>query len=240
MAHNSNGNQLPKTEMQMDPPVEGTVRDAIYIQVIPCTPHIVLTCYLTYCWLQLLKKSRASMSTALAADLDSGTVDALLSEVDSKSKKAENTPKGDVAIGPFGILKFDICTKKNSNHQNDPSEKTSPTLGPNRLPYDEVIELDSLLSSVTDPLPGADEFLHWADLFGLGSDLIPGISSDELDHGELTVCIIPFIGVDVALCLNRHMINPYRHLREMKSSVVWGQWHPSWRLSIWYLLRAMF
>ncbi|KAF7596373.1 hypothetical protein BBP40_002117 [Aspergillus hancockii] len=125
------------------------------------------------------------MSTALAADLASGTVDALLSEVDTKSKEVENTSTGDVAVGPFGVLKFHLCTTVD-NRQNGPSGRTSPAPCLNRPPYDEVIELDPLLSSVTDPLLGADEFLHWADLFGLGSDLFPGIPSDGLDHGEFT------------------------------------------------------
>ncbi|OGM42080.1 C6 transcription factor [Aspergillus bombycis] len=132
------------------------------------------------------EKSRASMSTALAADLASGTVDALLTEVDTKSKEVEGSSTGDVAVGPFGVLKFDVCADMNNKPQNAQSEKTSPPPAINRLPYDEVLELDPLLSSVTDPLLGADEFLHWADLFGLGFDLTSGILSDDFNHGELT------------------------------------------------------
>ncbi|KAB8228186.1 transcription factor domain-containing protein [Aspergillus alliaceus] len=123
------------------------------------------------------------MSTALAADLASGTVDVLLTEVDNKSKKVEG---GDVAVGPFGVLKFNTSTSVKKDHPNVQSERTSPVPAPNEVPYDEVQELDPLLSSATDPFLGADEFLHWADFFGLGFDLIPGISSDGFDHGELT------------------------------------------------------
>ncbi|KAF5865414.1 hypothetical protein ETB97_004232 [Aspergillus alliaceus] len=129
------------------------------------------------------EKSRASMSTALAADLASGTVDALLTEVDNKSKKVEG---GDVAVGPFGVLKFNTSTSVKKDRPNVQSERTSPVSAPNEVPYDEVQQLDPLLSSATDPFLGADEFLHWADFFGLGFDLIPGISSDGFDHGELT------------------------------------------------------
>ncbi|KAE8391977.1 hypothetical protein BDV23DRAFT_171322 [Aspergillus alliaceus] len=129
------------------------------------------------------EKSRASMSTALAADLASGTVDALLTDVDNKSKKVEG---GDVAVGPFGVLKFNTSTSVKKDRPNVQSERTSPAPAPNEVPYDEVQELDPLLSSATDPFLGADEFLHWADFFGLGFDLIPGISSDGFDHGELT------------------------------------------------------
>ncbi|KAJ1708029.1 hypothetical protein AFCA_008876 [Aspergillus flavus] len=132
------------------------------------------------------EKSRASMSTALAADLASGTVDALLTEVDTKSKEVEGSSTGDVAVGPFGVLKFDLCPDTNNKRQNAQSEKTSPSPATNRLPYDEALEFDPLLSSVTDPLLGADEFLHWADLFGLGFDLTSGILSDDFNHGELT------------------------------------------------------
>ncbi|KAE8146812.1 fungal-specific transcription factor domain-containing protein [Aspergillus avenaceus] len=127
------------------------------------------------------EKSRASMSTALTADLASSTVDALLLEVDSKSKEVECSSAGDAAVGPFGVLKLDPSVSTD-HPQHVSSEKTSQEHDTGR-PADEGLEVDPLLSSVTDPLLGADEFLHWADLFGLGSDLMSGLASGDLDQG---------------------------------------------------------
>ncbi|KAJ5113291.1 transcriptional regulator family: Fungal Specific TF [Penicillium angulare] len=126
------------------------------------------------------EQSRLSMSTALKADLVSGSIDASLSEIDLRSRDSDNTTKDDVVIGPFGVLKF----TSSAEPQVEATEvvKSAETFEDNTIPSDAATSADSTAAvipdvlqdtspvSIFDSLSQMDDFLHWSDLlsFDLG------------------------------------------------------------------------
>ncbi|KAJ5281637.1 transcriptional regulator family: Fungal Specific TF [Penicillium angulare] len=126
------------------------------------------------------EQSRLSMSTALKADLLSGSIDASLSEIDLRSRDADNATKDDVVIGPFGVLKFTSAAEP----QVEAGEvvKRAETYEDNTIPSDTATSADSTAAvipdvlqdtspvSIFDSLSQMDDFLHWSDLlsFDLG------------------------------------------------------------------------
>ena len=123
------------------------------------------------------------MSTALATDLTSGSVDASLAEIDAKSKDAaEWSSTGDIVIGPFGVLKPNTTTGGEITQLTPPGEMNSPV--ENVMPPAGEIVPNSPSSPLIDSLLNPGEFLHWADLFGLESGLM-GAATPQIPWGAL-------------------------------------------------------
>lgn len=128
------------------------------------------------------------MSTALATDLASGSVDASLTEIDARSKDPELSATGDIVIGPFGVLNFKTTINMNSNNnssntQNGPVEKTN-TVSDSCNSTSDVPATSPSSSAIDLLLNNAEDFLQWDDLFDLGSDLFGIAPQTSLATGD--------------------------------------------------------
>lgn len=143
------------------------------------------------------------MSTALKKDLLSGSIDASLAEVDSRSRDPDRAPDGDIVIGPFSVLDFTTSRKK--SERSDLMQDEIPP-----LPSSDQIanSVDTIMpEEITDPSPGSiidslsqmDDFLHWSDLLSFSPDqagfaLHPSLSMPydlSLDMGQDTGLFLP-------------------------------------------------
>lgn len=117
------------------------------------------------------------MSTALGSNLISGSIDASLAEVDTRSRDPDRSLNHDIVIGPFAVLDF---TGSASEH---PAEEDSVAIQENEpasidpLPVGDSIDpiipleiLDSSPVSIIDSLSQMDDFLHWSDLLSFSPD----------------------------------------------------------------------
>ncbi|KAJ5747652.1 uncharacterized protein N7511_009348 [Penicillium nucicola] len=124
------------------------------------------------------EQSRLSMSAALKSDLISGSIDASLAEVDSRSRDPERSLDNDIIIGPFAVLDFSTAPEKLQTQQELPEVESIPLLSersPGALP-DQIETLVSedvqgpSPSSILDTLSHIDDFLHWSDLLSFSPD----------------------------------------------------------------------
>ncbi|KAJ9635390.1 hypothetical protein H2201_005782 [Coniosporium apollinis] len=98
------------------------------------------------------------MSTALRTDLGSTSVDASLTEIDARSKDPRSSNKEDIAVGPFGVLNFNL----NATFTQSQNVHTDDASAAEELPTDTPSTFDSLMN--------LDDSLQWADLFELDFD----------------------------------------------------------------------
>lgn len=144
------------------------------------------------------------MSTALGNNLISGSIDASLAEVDSRSRDPDRSLENDIVIGPFAVLDF-----SGSSEPTVAAEAEAPTTVqhdmtsldpiPAENPTDPMLPpeiLDSSPVSIIDSLSQMDDFLHWSDLLSFSPDQ-PGYAT----HPTLTMANdLSFnIGNDIAL-----------------------------------------
>lgn len=117
------------------------------------------------------------MSTALGSNLISGSIDASLAEVDTRSRDPDRHLNHDIVIGPFAVLDF------TGSASEPPAEEDSTTRQENEpapidpLPVGDSIDaiippeiLDSSPVSMIDSLSQMDDFLHWSDLLSFSPD----------------------------------------------------------------------
>jgi arginine metabolism regulation protein II len=121
------------------------------------------------------------MSDSMASAFQIGSIDASLLELDNRSKSTSGQAGEDLAVGPFGVLKFGkprTTPEAAQDAEGDVAVKTSPTL-------------DTPLT--IDPLVGLDDSLQWADLFGFASNAF--VDNDVLDS------MLEFSTQDTTPCL---------------------------------------
>lgn len=120
----------------------------------------------------------------MTSEFQIGSVDASLSELDSRSKDVFST-KQDIAVGPFGVLSF---VQPNNTVKSVAKETEPPTDGsfaavttPPRV-HEQILigDVTTQDTPITlDSFMGLDDSLQWADLFGFHS------SGLFLDHSML-------------------------------------------------------
>ncbi|KAJ6108435.1 transcriptional regulator family: Fungal Specific TF [Penicillium sp. IBT 18751x] len=123
------------------------------------------------------EQSRRSMSTALSKDLLSGSIDASLTEVDSRSRDLDREPNGDIVIGPFAVLDFTATVPQRqpaasivarqedelASNEPEPVQEQAGSLVVERIP-------DPSPAPIIDCLSHMDDFLHWSDLLSFSPD----------------------------------------------------------------------
>lgn len=126
------------------------------------------------------------MSTALATGLTSGSVDASLAEIETKSKDAEWSSTADIVVGPFGVLNLNTTACTEIIQPTPPVEMNAST--EHDMPPTGEMHPGSVTSPLIDSLLNPGEFLHWANHFSLDSGLMgtldyhafnPGTSASE-------------------------------------------------------------
>ncbi|KAJ5655321.1 hypothetical protein N7507_007271 [Penicillium longicatenatum] len=127
------------------------------------------------------------MSASLTTNLLSGSIDASLAEIESRSRDTDRATDDDVVIGPFGVLNFSssstepqaqsraqllaqqplesIVSQEDETISSDPG----PSLGLADAVDPEEIQDTSPLS-IMDSISQMDDFLHWSDLLGFNLD----------------------------------------------------------------------
>lgn len=134
------------------------------------------------------------MSQSLATDLTSGSIDASLNEIDSRSRDSEQTGSGrggDFSVGPFSVLNFTpnvVNSTTATTIQRGSPEETGAAASSSAEPsFDGALVtnapspgfgFDSLFS--TD-----DDVLHWDDLFDLQTNPLDALLHDPLAPVEL-------------------------------------------------------
>lgn len=136
------------------------------------------------------------MTTSLGNDLVSGSIDASLTEIDSRSRDGNPSAASDIVVGPFAVLNFASAPSeaegsRASDVYNEPAQNTKhvqhiqpgpapvmPTFGPG---IGSEIAPPGILSPMVDPMNVMDDFLHWSDLLGLGNDSFSAFSQPFLD-----------------------------------------------------------
>lgn len=120
------------------------------------------------------------MSTALGNGLLSGSIDASLEEIDTKSQDPSFLTDNDLRIGPFAVLNLKLSV--GNSEKCDAAEKT---IGPALLEAPITTLLVPSTPSVQPPIgefaPQSDEILQWSDLFGLTDDIYGITSNLSLD-----------------------------------------------------------
>jgi arginine metabolism regulation protein II len=133
------------------------------------------------------------MSTAMGTELVAGSIDASLAEIDSRSRSPSRRCAGDIVVGPFGVLNFEMPSTERSATGGQPDPSQGPTV--TATPVSADIAPTNLVATVATEFPVAspglsaldslaymDDFLHWSDLLGLNPDK-SGVSL-SLDAGE--------------------------------------------------------
>ena len=130
------------------------------------------------------------MTRFLATDLKSGSIDASLNEIDSRSKEPERTGNGGIVVGPFSVFSFDNSASS-AVDANTPTtlQRGAAAQDSTGSSFDEMVTnqpspdcLGSLVNT-TD-----DDVLQWDDLFNL--QLAP--SWDALLNAPLETSAMPF------------------------------------------------
>ncbi|PYI09773.1 C6 transcription factor [Aspergillus sclerotiicarbonarius CBS 121057] len=119
------------------------------------------------------------MSDALGADLVSGSIDASLAEIDTRSRDSERPSQGDIVVGPFAVL--DLATSNAALPQTAPVDANA---GP---PLDGPLE-DGI--SVVSPslsqesIAYMNDLLQWSDIFSLDPQMHSATLSATFDLGD--------------------------------------------------------
>lgn len=107
------------------------------------------------------------MSTSLGTDLVSGSIDASLAELDSRSRDG-HLPASDIVVGPFAVLNFAPPSQgtysRTEELVNEPRPDPTPALA--SLDTAPEMEMSNAIPSTMDSLSFMDDFLHWSDLLG--------------------------------------------------------------------------
>jgi arginine metabolism regulation protein II len=111
------------------------------------------------------------MSTGLAAQLGTDSLDDSLAEIDSWSKDLDATRRDYAALGPFGVLKR--VTGLQSHTTDVPVETGDITNSP-------ILDTQSVPSF--DPWVDLDDSLQWADLFELNFDYYVATGQNNSDQ----------------------------------------------------------
>ena len=143
-----------------------------------------------------VEQSRRSMTTSLGNDLVSGSIDASLNEIDSRSRDGNASATSDIVVGPFSVLNFtspalEAEAPRPSDIYNAPAQHiqhVSPSPAPAIPSFDPGLGSapPGILSPLVDPMNVMDDFLHWSDLLGFGNDSFSSLSQPLLD-GDTTI-----------------------------------------------------
>lgn len=132
----------------------------------------------------IVEQSRLSMSTALGSNLISGSIDASLAEVDSRSRDPGRSAEGDIVIGPFAVLDFSSAPDKSPLELTPGVNLIEPDLNSTIETPDAVVPEDvqnPSASSIVDSLSHIDDFLHWSDLLSFSPDYTGNESTGALN-----------------------------------------------------------
>ncbi|RAK96008.1 Zn(II)2Cys6 transcription factor [Aspergillus ibericus CBS 121593] len=121
------------------------------------------------------EKSRVSMSDALGADLVSGSIDASLAEIDTRSRDAERPSQGDIVVGPFAVLDLAI------NPPLPQADTVVENAGPPG-PLDDSSVVSPSLSQ--ESIAYMNDLLQWSDILSLDPQMHSAALSASFDLGE--------------------------------------------------------
>jgi arginine metabolism regulation protein II len=117
------------------------------------------------------------MSTALGSNLISGSIDASLAEVDTRSRDPDRSLNHDIVIGPFAVLDFTGSASEHPAEEDSVATQENEPASIDPLPVGDSIDpiipleiLDSSPVSIIDSLSQMDDFLHWSDLLSFSPD----------------------------------------------------------------------
>lgn len=143
------------------------------------------------------------MSTSLGSGLVSGSIDASLSEIDTRSRDSGCSSAGDVVVGPFAVLKFAAGPSQRTRasragERSGVPTPPEPTYAP--VTWDPVAageaEPPEPPPSSLDDMTLMDDFLHWSDLLGLAPDPIDSSSQPTVNIGPLFGPLAPVAALD--------------------------------------------
>ncbi|PWY96173.1 hypothetical protein BO94DRAFT_453495 [Aspergillus sclerotioniger CBS 115572] len=124
------------------------------------------------------EKLRVSMSDALSADLVSGSIDASLAEIDTRSRESDKSSQGDIVVGPFAVLNLTTSNlalpQTNTESLNveaalDPLDDGSPVVSPS-LSQESIAYMNDLL--------------QWSDILSLDPQMHTAALSAPFDLGD--------------------------------------------------------
>ncbi|KAJ5324417.1 hypothetical protein N7476_003017 [Penicillium atrosanguineum] len=116
------------------------------------------------------------MSTALGNGLLSGSIDASLEEIDTKSQEPFILIDNDFRIGPFAVLNLNLSV--GHSEKCDAAEKSiGPALLEAPTTTFPVPSAPNIQPPISESASHSDDLLQWSDLFGLNDDIY-GITSN--------------------------------------------------------------
>ncbi|KAK1144459.1 hypothetical protein N8T08_005331 [Aspergillus melleus] len=121
------------------------------------------------------------MSDALGADLVSGSIDASLAEIDTKSRDPERPIREDIVVGPFSVLDLGPAPGEIAQPPQNPVVEMVDELSTEVLPSE---DLSTASLTRMDALPDLNDFLQWSDIFMLGSELPGSFFQDHFSATE--------------------------------------------------------
>ncbi|GLA14474.1 hypothetical protein AnigIFM62618_000854 [Aspergillus niger] len=132
-----------------------------------------------------LEKSRVSMSDALSADLVSGSIDASLAEIETRSRDTERPSQGDIVVGPFAVLDFSLTDPKSASraHPTDETTVANDVILPSG---DTLPEGASGVSPALsqESIAYMNDLLQWSDILSLDPQLQSATLSGTFDLGD--------------------------------------------------------
>ena len=119
------------------------------------------------------------MSDALSADLVSGSIDASLAEIDTRSRDSEKSSQGDIVVGPFAVLDLTTSNPVVPRTTTGTSNAEAPSLDP----------LDDGSSVVSPSLSQEsiaymNDLLQWSDILSLDPQMHSAALSAPFDLGD--------------------------------------------------------
>ncbi|KAI2816201.1 transcriptional regulator family: Fungal Specific TF [Aspergillus niger] len=131
------------------------------------------------------EKSRVSMSDALSADLVSGSIDASLAEIETRSRDTERPSQGDIVVGPFAVLDFSLTEPKSASraHPTDETTVANDVILPSG---DTLAEGASGVSPALsqESIAYMNDLLQWSDILSLDPQLQSATLSGTFDLGD--------------------------------------------------------
>ncbi|GLA33870.1 hypothetical protein AnigIFM63309_003893 [Aspergillus niger] len=125
------------------------------------------------------------MSDALSADLVSGSIDASLAEIETRSRDTERPSQGDIVVGPFAVLDFSLTDPKSASraHPTDETTVANDVILPSG---DTLPEGASGVSPALsqESIAYMNDLLQWSDILSLDPQLQSATLSGTFDLGD--------------------------------------------------------
>ncbi|GLA02062.1 hypothetical protein AnigIFM60653_001356 [Aspergillus niger] len=125
------------------------------------------------------------MSDALSADLVSGSIDASLAEIETRSRDTERPSQGDIVVGPFAVLDFSLTDPKSASRAH-PTDETTVANDVTLPSGDTLPEGASGVSPALsqESIAYMNDLLQWSDILSLDPQLQSATLSGTFDLGD--------------------------------------------------------